>query len=154
MYRYMAAMEYTAALKAQIARLSGGGATVLSALPAGRHANEEASALTTGTAGTLIDALCLEMCAQTAASAAQLATLTAAVGAMTAPGNNVVPGAPRGGPRGGPRRAAGDAAPRPKHDCKNCKRLVYHKDERCMELPANAALRREGWVSCLSVPIT
>ena len=153
----MATMEYAAALEEQIARLSVGVTTVPSTLPAGSHANEEASTLKTGTAGTagpLVDAFHLEVHAQAAASAAQLATLTTAVRAMTALGNNVVPGSPRGGSRGGPLRAAGDTAPSPKHDCKKYKRLVYHKDERCMELPANAALRHEGWVGCMAVPIT
>ena len=71
---------------------------------------------------------------------------------MAAPGNNgaaTVPVAPRGG-----RRATADVAPRGKHVCKNCKRLVYHKDGKCMELPANAASRYEGWTSCLAVLIT
>ena len=38
---------------------------------------------------------------------------------------------------------------RAKHICKNCKREVWHLDEKCMELPENAHLRYEGWVSCL-----
>ena len=73
---YKAAMEYAAALEEHIAKLTEGGAPVPSALPAGGNVNEEASALTTGTAGTpgpLIDALRQEMRAQTAASDLQLA---------------------------------------------------------------------------------
>ena len=57
--RYKTAMEYAVALEEQIAKLSEGGSAVSSALPAGSNANGEASALTTGTAGTagpLIDA--------------------------------------------------------------------------------------------------
>ena len=128
-----------------------------SALPTGGNTNEEASALTTATAGTagtagpLVDALRQEMRAQTAASNLQLAKLTAAITAMAALGNSgaaTVPVAPRGG-----RRATADVA-KGKHVCKNCKRLVYHKDGKCMELPANAASRYEGWVSCLAAPIT
>ena len=92
------------------------------------------------------------MRAQTAASDLQLAKPTATIAAMAAPDNNgaaTVPVAPRGG-----RRAPADVAPRGKHVCKNCKRLVYHNDGKCMELPANAASRYEGWTSCLAVPIT
>ena len=123
-------------------------------MPTGGNTNEEASALTTGTAGTagpLVDALRQEMRAQTAASDLQLAKLTAAITATAAPGNSgaaTVPVAPRGN-----RRATADVA-KGKHVCKNYKRLVYHKDGKCMELPANAASRYEGWVSCLAVPIT
>lgn len=36
-----------------------------------------------------------------------------------------------------------------KHVCKNCKRMVYHDDDKCMELEKNANLRYEGWKSCL-----
>ena len=33
--------------------------------------------------------------------------------------------------------------------CANCKRMVAHADEECWELPQNAHLRPDGWVSCL-----
>ena len=92
------------------------------------------------------------MRAQTAASDVQLANLMAAIPAMDAPGNTGAatgPVAPLGG-----RRATADIAPRGKHVCKNCKRLVCYKYGKCMELPANAAIRYEGWVSCLASPIT
>ena len=64
-------MECAAALEEHIAKLTEGGAPVASTLPAGGNANEEASALTTGTAGTagpLIDALLQDVRAQTTAS--------------------------------------------------------------------------------------
>ena len=145
-------MEYAAALEEHIAKLTegGAGAPVPSALPTGGNINEEASALTTGTAGPLVDALRQEMRAQTAASDLQLAKLTAAIAAMAAPGNGGAAAAPVA-PRGG-RRATADVA-KGKHVCKNCKRLVYHKEGKCMELPANAASRYEGWVSFLAAPI-
>ena len=85
-------------------------------------------------------------------AAAQMAKLTAAIAAMAATNSNgaaTVTGAPHGG-----RRPTVDAAPRGKHVCKNCKRAVYHKDAKCMEIPANAASHYEGWVSWLVVPIT
>ena len=91
------------------------------------------------------------MRAQTAASDLQLAKLTAAIAVMAAPGNSGAAAAPVA-PRGG-RRATAEAA-KGKHVCKNCKQLVYHNDSKRMELPANASSRYEGWVSCLSVPIT
>ncbi len=47
----------------------------------------------------------------------------------------------------GPRRRRG--APREKHRCVNCKRMVFHADDNCMELEKNAHLRYEGWKSCL-----
>ena len=162
---YKAAMEYAAALEEHIAKLTEGGANaagapVPSAFPTGGNVNEEASALTTGTAGTagtagpLVEALRQEMRAQTAASDLQMAKLTAAIASMTAPGNTGATVAPVVWPRG--KRPTADAAKgeRGKHVCKNCKRLVYHKDSKCMELPANASSRYEGWVSCFSAPIT
>ena len=94
------------------------------------------------------------MRAQTAASDLQLAKLTTAIASMTAPGNSGATVAPVVWPRG--KRPTVDAAKgeRGKHVCKNCKRLVYHKDSKCMELPVNASSRYEGWVSCFSAPIT
>ena len=32
---------------------------------------------------------------------------------------------------------------------KNCKRMVYHDDDKCMELEKNAHPRYDGWKSCL-----
>ena len=31
--------------------------------------------------------------------------------------------------------------------CKNCQRMVLHKEKNCLELPANASRRRQGWKS-------
>ena len=33
--------------------------------------------------------------------------------------------------------------------CPNCKRVVYHKPERCLELETNKGKRRENWKSVL-----
>ena len=53
------------------------------------------------------------------------------------------------GRAGGDRTKARRGAPRAKHVCKNCNREVWHLDEKCMELEANAHLRYDGWKSCL-----
>ena len=34
--------------------------------------------------------------------------------------------------------------------CPNCKRVVYHKPEKCLELEANKSKRMDSWRSCLS----
>ncbi len=34
---------------------------------------------------------------------------------------------------------------RGRHMCKNCKRLAYHNDDKCMELEKNANLQYVGW---------
>ena len=33
------------------------------------------------------------------------------------------------------------------HVCANCKRKVYHKDRKCLDLEANKAKRYPGWKS-------
>ena len=61
------------------------------------------------------------------------------------------------GGNGGERKPNRDGGPRKKcepYTCKHCKRVVYHKDDKCMELPANAASRYNKWVSCLAQPLT
>ena len=58
-------------------------------------------------------------------------------------------GAAGGAARGGDgNRGARRGKPREQHLCVNCERMVYHKDEKCMELEINKDLRYPGWVSC------
>ena len=95
-------MEYAASLRDHIEQLNAGN-SVPSALPVGSSANEEASALTTGTSGTagpLIDALRKEMREQTTTATLQMAKLTAAIAAITTSGGN-----------GGERNRTATAAP-------------------------------------------
>ncbi len=51
---------------------------------------------------------------------------------------------------GGDRGGASKTKPKKKrHICTNCKRLIYHNDDVCMELDKNAHLHYDGWKSCL-----
>ena len=47
--------------------------------------------------------------------------------------------AKRGQPRGW------DGEEKQRKYCKNCKRMVFHKPDRCLELERNADKRRKGW---------
>ena len=85
---------------------------------------------------------------RTTTATLQMAKLTAAIPAIATSGGN-------GG--GGERKPNRDGGPRKKrepHTCKHCKRAVYHKDDNCMELPANATDQHDGWVSYLAQPLT
>ena len=77
-----------------------------------------------------------------------MAKLTAAIAAIATSGGN-------GG--GGERKPNHDCGPRKKcerHICKHCKQAVYHKDDKCMELPVNVASQYDEWVSCIAQPLT
>ena len=105
-------MEYAAALEEHIKKLTAGDA-VPSTLPTETSTNEEASALTTGTAGIagpLIDALRKEMREQTTTAALQMAKLTAAIAAIATAGGN-----------GGERKQNRDGGPRKKCEPHTCK---------------------------------
>ena len=54
-----------------------------------------------------------------------------------------------GGSGGGRNGSCGGRCGKPseKHVCINCKSLVWHADDNCMELEKNAHLRYKGWKS-------
>ena len=48
---------------------------------------------------------------------------------------------------GGGNRGKDGQEQRVKKKCKNCGKVVFHKPEKCLELPENEDMRFEGWKS-------
>ena len=84
-----------------------------------------------------------------AANAQQQKQLASALARLDGGGSDSGSGGGNGGSGGNGSRGCLCSAPHEKHVCVNCKRLVWHADNNCMELEKNAHLCYEGWKSCL-----
>ena len=74
--------------------------------------------------------------------ASQQATIETLTAKLAGGGNNN-----RGKAGGGGGGGGGEQTPKVKKKCKNCGKVVYHKPEKCLELPENEDIRMDGWKS-------